>query len=249
MIKRKSRHELSLMRDAGKIVAEVLETMKTAVKPGVSTLELDEIATKIIKGHNAIPTFFGYGGFPATICASINNEVVHGIPRKDVILKDGDIISVDVGATYKGMVGDSAITLPVGEITDRAKLLLEVTEKSLYAAIEKMLVGNFLQDVSGAVEDVALAHEMGIVRQYGGHGVGHNMHEEPFVFNFRTGKQGPELKSGMTIAIEPMLTLGCDDVYTLDDDWTVVTADDSLAAHFEHTIAVTDNGPLILTQL
>lgn len=249
MIKRKSRHELSLMRDAGRIVAEVLETMKTAVQPGVSTFELDEIAHKIIKGHNAIPTFLGYGGFPATICASVNSEVVHGIPRKDVILKDGDIISVDVGATYKGLVGDSAITLPVGVISDRAKLLLEVTEKSLYAAIEKMLEGNLLEDVSGAVEDVALAHEMGIVRQYGGHGVGHNMHEEPFVFNYRAGKGGIELKTGMTIAIEPMLTLGCDDVYTLDDDWTVVTADDSWAAHFEHTIAITDNGPLILTQL
>ena len=249
MIQRKSRHQISLMKAAGSIVAEVLNEMKTAVKPGVSTFELDEIAYNIIVKNKAVPTFKGYQGFPATICASVNEEVVHGIPKKDVILKEGDIISVDVGATYKGMVGDSAVTLPVGKVSEELEMLLKYTNQSLYEAIAKMVPGNNLQEVSGAIEDTANAHGLGIVRQYGGHGVGSNMHEEPFVFNYRTGNPGPILKQGMTIAIEPMLNLGSDDVHTLSDGWTVVTSDGKPSAHFEHTVLVTDGDAEILTKL
>lgn len=249
MIKRKSRQQIKLQREAGRIVALVHAAMKEAVKPGVSTAELDQIAYDIIKSNKAIPTFKGYHGFPASICASVNEAVVHGIPSETQILKEGDIIAVDVGATYKGLVGDSAMTYAVGEINDELKNLLEVTNQSLFAAIDKMRAGNHLQDVSAAIEDVALANNMGIVRQYGGHGVGTEMHEEPFVFNYRTGNPGPVLKPGMVIAIEPMLNLGCDDVHTLEDQWTVVTDDGKPSAHFEHTVLVTDGEPDILTKL
>ena len=211
-------------------------------------MELDIIAQKIIKENRAIPTFLGYHGFPASICASVNEQVVHGIPSKDVILKAGDIISIDVGATFHGLVGDGAWTYPVGEISEDKKMLLETTEKALMAGVSRMMNGNLLEEVSAAVEDVALAKGLGIVRQYGGHGVGRNMHEDPFVFNYRTGNK-TILKTGMTIAIEPMLNLGRDDVYVLDDDWTVVTADSKASAHFEHTVLVGEDGPEILTKL
>lgn len=248
MISKKSREELKLMRHAGSIVALVHQEMKKAVCEGISTLELDDIARKVIKENKAIPTFFGYHGFPGAICASINEQVVHGIPSKDVILKKGDIISIDVGATFRGLVGDSAWTYPVGQISEDKKMLLETTEKSLFAGISRMLNGNLLEEVSGAIEDVANEKGLGIVRQYGGHGVGRNMHEEPFVFNYRTGNK-TVLKTGMTIAIEPMLNLGRDDVFVLDDEWTVVTADEKASAHFEHTVHVSDEGPEILTKL
>ena len=236
------------MRHAGSIVALVHQEMKKAVCEGISTLELDIIAQKIIKENRAIPTFLGYHGFPASICASVNEQVVHGIPSKDVILKAGDIISIDVGATFHGLVGDGAWTYPVGEISEDKKMLLETTEKALMAGVSRMMNGNLLEEVSAAVEDVALAKGLGIVRQYGGHGVGRNMHEDPFVFNYRTGNK-TILKTGMTIAIEPMLNLGRDDVYVLDDDWTVVTADSKASAHFEHTVLVGEDGPEILTRL
>mgnify|MGYP001851081599 CR=1 FL=1 len=248
MITKKSREELKLMRHAGSIVALVHQEMKKAVCEGISTLELDIIAQKIIKENRAIPTFLGYHGFPASICTSINEQVVHGIPSKDVILKAGDIISIDVGATFHGLVGDGAWTYPVGEISEDKKMLLETTEKALMAGVSRMMNGNLLEEVSAAVEDVALAKGLGIVRQYGGHGVGRNMHEDPFVFNYRTGNK-TILKTGMTIAIEPMLNLGRDDVYVLDDDWTVVTADSKASAHFEHTVLVGEDGPEILTKL
>ncbi len=248
MITKKSREELKLMRHAGSIVALVHQEMKKAVCEGISTLELDIIAQKIIKENRAIPTFLGYHGFPASICASVNEQVVHGIPSKDVILKAGDIISIDVGATFHGLVGDGAWTYPVGEISEDKKMLLETTEKALMAGVSRMMNGNLLEEVSAAVEDVALAKGLGIVRQYGGHGVGRNMHEDPFVFNYRTGNK-TILKTGMTIAIEPMLNLGRDDVYVLDDDWTVVTADSKASAHFEHTVLVGEDGPEILTKL
>lgn len=248
MITKKSREELKLMRHAGSIVALVHQEMKKAVCEGISTLELDIIAQKIIKENRAIPTFLGYHGFPASICTSINEQVVHGIPSKDVILKAGDIISIDVGATFHGLVGDGAWTYPVGEISEDKKMLLETTEKALMAGVSRMMNGNLLEEVSAAVEDVALARGLGIVRQYGGHGVGRNMHEDPFVFNYRTGNK-TILKTGMTIAIEPMLNLGRDDVYVLDDDWTVVTADSKASAHFEHTVLVGEDGPEILTKL
>ena len=248
MITKKSREELKLMRHAGSIVALVHQEMKKAVCEGISTLELDIIAQKIIKENRAIPTFLGYHGFPASICASVNEQVVHGIPSKDVILKAGDIISIDVGATFHGLVGDGAWTYPVGEISEDKKMLLETTEKALMAGVSRMMNGNLLEEVSAAVEDVALAKGLGIVRQYGGHGVGRNMHEDPFVFNYRTGNK-TILKTGMTIAIEPMLTLGRDDVYVLDDEWKVVTADSKASAHFEHTVLVGEDGPEILTKL
>lgn len=248
MITRKSREELKLMRHAGSIVALVHQEMKKAVCEGISTYELDMIASKIIKDNKAIPTFLNYHGYPASICTSVNEQVVHGIPSKDIILHAGDIISIDVGATYRGLVGDSAWTYPVGEISDDKKMLLETTEKALMAGISRMINGNLLEEVSAAVEDVALSKGLGIVRQYGGHGVGRNMHEDPFVFNYRTGNK-TVLKTGMTIAIEPMLNLGKDDVYVLDDDWTVVTADEKASAHFEHTVHVGEDGPEILTKL
>ena len=248
MIHRKSKYELKLLKAAGEIVAMAHEAAKDSIKEGLTTWELDKIVEDVIRKNKAIPTFMGYGGFPASICASVNEQVVHGIPSKDVVLKKGDIISVDIGATYHGFVGDSAWTYPVGEISQDVQNLLTYTQESLFAGISKMIPDNHLEDISAAIEDVAKAHNLGIVREYGGHGVGTQMHEEPFLFNYRTGSQGPLLKSGIVIAIEPMLNLGCDEVYQLDDGWTVVTADKKPSAHFEHTVAVTDDGPLILTK-
>lgn len=248
MINRKSRDEIKRMRHAGHIVALVHQKMKEVIEPGISTKELDNIAMNIIKKERAIPTFLGYHGFPGCICASINEQVVHGIPSNDVILKAGDIISVDVGATYAGMVGDSAWTYPVGEISKEAQKLLQVTEESLFAGITQMKVGNVLDDISGAIEAVAKREGMGIVRQYGGHGVGKEMHEDPFLFNYKVGNN-TQIKQGMAIAIEPMLNLGCDEVVVASDEWTVSTQDNKLSAHFEHTVVATDDGPLIMTQL
>lgn len=247
-VKAKSGYEIKLMREAGRVVALVHAEMKNVIKPGVSTKYLDEVAYQVIKDNKCEPSCLGYNGFPATICASVNDMVVHGIPSEKQILKEGDIITVDVCATYRGYVGDSAWTYPVGEISDENKRLLEITEKSLYAGLEKFKSGNLLDEVSGAIEDVANENHLGIIRHYGGHGVGANMHEEPFVFNYRINSPFV-LKKGMTIAVEPMLTLGGDDVEVLDDNWGVVTKDKSFAAHFEHTCLVTDNGADILTKL
>ena len=247
-IHRKSKFEVNLMKQAGNVVALVHAAMKDAVKEGVTTKELDEIAYKIIKSNKADPTFLGYHGFPGSICTSINEAVVHGIPSNEVVLKDGDIISIDVGATLRGFVGDSAWTYPVGNISDEKKKLLMATEKSLFAGLEHMKTNDKLENVAGAIEDVAKEYNLGIVRQYGGHGVGREMHEDPFVFNYRTNNTLTLLK-GMTIAIEPMLNLGGDDVIVLDDEWTVVTKDKKPSAHFEHTVHVTDDGPEILTKL
>jgi len=247
MIIRKSRHQISLMRTAGQIVAEVLNELQAIVKPGVTTFELDEAAYKIIVKSKAIPTFKGYFGFPASICASVNEEVVHGIPKKEVVLKEGDIISVDVGATYKGFVGDSAVTFPVGEVDPALSQLLDVTNQSLYEGIKKVTSGIRLGEMSGAIEDIANQYDYGIVKQYGGHGIGASLHEEPFIFNYRTADPGPILKSGMVLAIEPMFNLGTADVHTLADGWTVITNDLKPSAHFEHTVLVTDGEPEILT--
>ena len=247
MITRKSKYEISLMKSAGGIVARVLDELESAVKPGISTKELDEIAEKIITKNNAVPTFKGYKGYPASICASVNDEVVHGIPRKDVILQDGDIISIDVGVTYKGMVADSAITVGVGRISPDLERLIKGTKEALFDSISKMRAGNTLELVSGAIEDKANEYGFGLVKQYGGHGVGRNLHEDPFVYNFRTGMPGPVLKSGMVMALEPMFNLGSGDVHTLSDGWTVVTNDKKASAHFEHTVLITDGDPEILT--
>ena len=245
---KKSREEIKLIKKAGSVVALVHKEMKSIIKPGISTKYLDDIAYQIIKDNKCEPSFLGYHGFPGSICASINEEVVHGIPSEKVILKEGDIISVDVGATFRGLVGDGAWTYPVGDVSEDCKKLLKATEESLIAAVSKMRDGALLDDVSGAVEDVAHNYGLGIVRQYGGHGVGRNMHEDPFVFNYRVGNK-TVLKSGMTIAVEPMLNLGTDDVYVLEDQWTVVTKDHLPSAHFEHSVLITDEGPDILTRL
>ena len=249
MINRKSRDEIKRMRHAGHIVALVHQKMKEVVEPGITTKELDNIAMKIIKENRAIPTFLGYSGFPASICTSINEQVVHGIPSENVILKEGDIIAIDVGATYGGMVGDSAWSYRVGKVSDEIDKLMKVTEESLYAGIEQMRPGNVLDDISKAIEAVANREGYGIVRQYGGHGVGHEMHEDPFLFNYSVG-DNTLIKSNMAIAIEPMLNLGCDDVVvSKEDGWTVSTKDGKPSAHFEHTVIATDDGPLITTQL
>lgn len=247
-MKKKSREEIKLMRMAGNIVALVHQEMKKVIEPGISTLELDKIAYDIIKKNKAIPTFLGYAGFPNSICASINEQVVHGIPSKDVILKEGDIVSIDVGATFRDLVGDGAWTYPVGKISKEIENLLKVTEKALFKGIEQMFPNNPLENISAAIEDVALSAKVGIVRQYGGHGVGHQMHEEPFLFNYRTNSN-VIIKQNCAIAIEPMLNLGCDEVHTLSDDWTVVTDDKMPSAHFEHTVIATEDGPLITTVL
>lgn len=248
MIHKKSREEIKIMRHAGNIVALVHQEMARVVEAGISTLELDRIAFDVIKKNKAIPTFLGYCGFPNSICTSINEQVVHGIPSKDVILKKGDIISIDVGATYRGMVGDSAWTYAVGKIAPEVQNLMDVTKKALFNGIEKMIPETPLENVSAAIEDTALAANLGIVRQYGGHGVGQNMHEDPFLFNYRTGSN-VIIKKNCAIAIEPMLNLGCDDVHTLADEWTVVTDDKKPSAHFEHTVIATEDGPIITTQL
>ncbi len=249
MINRKSRDEIKRMRHAGHIVALVHQKMKEVVEPGISTKELDNIAMHIIKENRAIPTFLGYAGFPASICTSINEQVVHGIPSEDVILKEGDIIAIDVGATYGGMVGDSAWSYRVGKVSDEVDKLMKVTEESLYAGIEQMRPGNVLDDISKAIEAVANREGYGIVRQYGGHGVGHEMHEDPFLFNYSVG-DNTLIKPNVAIAIEPMLNLGGDDVVVSQEDgWTVSTKDGKPSAHFEHTVIATEDGPLITTQL
>ena len=248
MITRKSKEEIKKMRHAGHIVALVHQEMKRLIEPGITTKYLDDVAMRIIKENKAIPTFLGYHGFPGCICASVNEQVVHGFPLENVVLKEGDIISVDIGATYGGLVGDSAWTYAVGEISDEKQRLLKTTEEALFAGISQMRHGNILDMVAGAIEEVANREKMGIVRQYGGHGVGRAMHEDPFVFNYKTGNT-TMLKSGMTIAIEPMLNLGGDDVEVLSDDWTVQTIDKKPSAHFEHTVLVTDNEPVLLTTL
>jgi methionyl aminopeptidase len=248
MINKKSRDEIKRMRHAGHIVALVHQEMKKVVEPGISTKELDNIAMKIIKENRAIPTFLGYNGFPASICTSINEQVVHGIPSENAILKEGDIIAIDVGATYGGMVGDSAWSYRVGKVSEDVDKLMKVTEESLYAGIEQMRPGNVLDDISKAIEAVANREGYGIVRQYGGHGVGHQMHEDPFLFNYSVG-DNTLIKANTAIAIEPMLNLGCDDVVVADDGWTVSTKDGKPSAHFEHTVIATDDGPLITTKL
>ncbi len=248
MIKRKSREEIKLMRHAGHIVALVHQEMRKIVEPGISTKELDNIAMKVIKENRAIPTFLGYCGFPACICTSINEQVVHGIPSEKIILKEGDIISIDVGATYRGLVGDSAWSYAVGNVSDDIKKLMKATEEALYAGIEQMQIGNVLDDISGAVEDVALKYGYGIVRQYGGHGVGRVMHEEPFLYNYRVGDK-TAIKPGYGIAIEPMLNMGGDEVSVGIDEWTVSTIDKKPSAHFEHTVIAADEGPQIMTRL
>ncbi len=249
MIVIKSKNEIATMREAGRLVAQTLEQLRERVKPGVNTEELDAFAYDYIVKHSAFPAFKGYRGYPASICTSLNSQVVHGIPSKKVVLKEGDIISIDVGTVYNGFVGDGAITLPVGTVSPVAKELLLTTEGALMAAIEQCRPGRYLDDVSGAIEDYVEPHGFAVVREYVGHGVGRQMHEEPQIPNYRQGKRGPQLKPGMTLAIEPMVNQGTWQTRTLRDKWTVVTQDGKLSAHFEHSVAITEDGPEILTRL
>lgn len=246
MIVLKTDREIGYMRDAGKIVGQTLLELKKAIVPGVTTLELDRIADQYIRHAGAIPAFKGYGGFPANICTSVNEQVVHGIPGSRQ-LKNGDVISLDVGTKLNRYYGDAAITVPVGDVDDKLLKLLTVTEESLYKGIEKAIKGNRLSDISHAVQLHAESHGYGVVRDYVGHGIGQRMHEDPQIPNYGPPGRGPLLKNGMVLAIEPMINLGTPEVEVLADDWTVVTADGKISAHFEHTVAVTDGEPLILT--
>jgi len=239
--------EIAKMRRAGRVVAEVIEKTKEAIAPGVTTADLDLVARQVLERRSARSNFLNYHGFPAVICTSPNNMIVHGIPGS-YELKEGDIISVDCGAIIEGYHGDAAYTAPVGEISDLAKRLIEVTERSLYAGIDVMVEGNRLHDIGRAVQEVAEKAGFSVVRKYVGHGIGTAMHEEPQVPNYWPGSPGPKLKVGNVFAIEPMVNVGGPDTIELEDGWSVITADGSLSAHFEHTIAVTDDGPEILTK-
>src|SRR5689334_4613943 len=247
MIVLKSRSEIDTMRAAGRIVFGVLDELKKHVRPGVSTWDLDKVAEEYIRSQGAIPSFKGLYGFPATICASISEEIVHGIPSKKRVLVEGNVFTADVGAMIDGLHADSAYTYAVGEISPEAARLLKVTEESLYAGIKEAKAGNHVGDIGHTVQNVAEGAGFGVVRELVGHGIGRTFHEEPQVPNYGKPKRGPVLKVGMTIAIEPMITAGDPATRTLDDKWTVVTLDGSLSAHFEHTIAVTEKGPEILT--
>ncbi|MEJ8546580.1 type I methionyl aminopeptidase [Brevibacillus borstelensis] len=247
MIILKSKAELEVMREAGRIVALTHQELAKAIKPGVTTKQLDELAETFIRSKGAIPSFKGYGGFPGSICASVNEELVHGIPGKRV-LQEGDIISIDIGAQYQGFHGDSAWTYPVGNIAEEDQRLLRVTEESLYKGLEKAQPGARLSDISHAIQIHAEAAGFTLVREYVGHGIGQNLHEDPQVPNYGPPDRGPRLKPGMVLAIEPMVNAGERYVRTLEDNWTVVTVDRKRCAHFEHTIAITEDGYEIFTR-
>ena len=246
MILVKSSTEIEYMREAGRIVAKVHSVLKDMIQPGITTKELDEIAERIILEHGAQPAFKGYGGFPATICASVNEEVVHGIPG-DRMLREGDIISIDVGALKNGYYGDSAKTYPVGQISAKAEKLIRVTRESFYEGLKFCKVGYRLSDVSHAIQTHVEAEGFSVVRDYVGHGIGASLHEDPQIPNYGPSGKGPRLTAGMVLAIEPMINAGRFTVRVLGDNWTVVTADGSLSAHYEHTVAITDEDPVILT--
>ncbi len=249
MIARRNEKEIELLRHAGKIVAMTHEHLKPFIKAGISTKKLDEMAEKFIRSQGAVPSFKGYGGFPGSICASINDVLVHGIPNENHILKDGDVISVDIGANYQGYHGDSAWTYAVGEVSEEAKELMKVTEESLYLGLEQVKPGNRISDISNAIQTFVEAHGYGVPRDYTGHGVGSNLHEDPIIPNYGIAGRGPKIVSGMVMAIEPMVTLGDYHTKTLLDDWTVKTLDGKITAHYEHTIVVTDKGYEILTKI
>lgn len=246
MIYCKSNTEIELMRIAGRIVAETLEKIQEVIKPGITTKELDRIAEEYITSCGARPSFKGYYGFPASICASINSEVVHGIPDNRA-LREGDIISIDCGACYKGFHGDAARTFPVGNISETAQRLIDVTQKSFFEGVKFAVVGNRIGDIGHAIQTYVEANGFSVVRDYVGHGIGKQMHEEPSVPNYGRAGRGPKLNSGMTLAIEPMVNEGTYNVREESNGWTVVTLDAKLSAHYENTIAILDNGPEILT--
>jgi methionyl aminopeptidase len=248
MINLKSKREIEVMRDASRIVAEVLEELRHRCKPGVMTRELDHLAEGKTIQHGAEPAFKGYRGFPKALCTSINQQVVHGIPG-DYELKDGDIVGLDFGVLYRGYFGDAAITVPIGEILPETRDLLRVTQECLYLGIEQMVSGNHLSDLSRAIQVHAELHGFSLVKEFGGHGIGKSLHEDPMVLNYVVNGRGIKLKPGLVLAIEPMVNMGTDRVHILSDGWTVVTVDGKPSAHFEHTVAITENGPEILTKV
>ncbi len=246
MITIKSAREIEIMRVGGKITARTLTMLARTARAGMTTRELDRLAEKSIREQGGVPTFKGYNGFPASICASVNDVVVHGIPG-DYVLKDGDLLSIDIGTTFQGYVSDTAVTVPIGNVSEAAKRLLRVTQECLMLGIAQMQHGKRLSDIGHAVQQHAESHGYGVVRALVGHGIGKQMHEDPQVPNYGKAGQGISLKTGLCLAIEPMISEGTHDVDLLDDGWTVVTTDGKLAAHFEHTVALLDEGPRILT--
>ena len=249
MIIKKTAREIELMRTAGRIVALAHQEVAKNIAPGVSTLELDQIVERVIRENGAKPSFKGYGGFPGSICASINDVVVHGIPKASIILKAGDIISVDIGACYKGYHGDSAWTYPVGEISEADQNLMDVTLNALYKGLEKAKPNNRLSDISAAIGEYAKSFGYGVVEDFTGHGVGKSLHEDPAIPNYGIPNMGPVLQPGMTLAIEPMINAGTKNVKVCSDGWTTITRDGKKSAHFEHSILITDEGYEILTKL
>lgn len=247
MINIKGDYEIDLMRRSGRVTGYILRELEDYIKPGISTEDIDRHVEKIIKKHDMIPTFKGYQGYPANVCASINDEVVHGIPTKHRILEEGDIISVDIGSTYKGFVSDAARTYAVGKISKTARDIMEAAERSFFRGLEYCRVGNRLSDISHAIQESAEGDGYGVIRDLVGHGVGSNMHEEPQIPNYGKAGRGPRIAKGMAFAIEPMITEGTYEIVTLDDGWTIVTADGKLAAHYENTVIITDGEPELLT--
>jgi len=249
MIRYKSKNEIELIRKSGQILVKIFEEIRDKIRPGVSTWELDHIAESIIRSAGAVPSFLNYGTppFPGSICASINEEVVHGIPRKDRILQDGDIISVDVGAILNGYHSDAARTYPVGNISKEVQKLVNVTEECFWKGFEKVQIGNRLGDVSYAIEEHATAHGYGVVRELTGHGIGKQMHEDPDVPNYGKPGRGLRIEEGLVIAIEPMINMGTRNIIMLEDEWTIVTVDGKPSSHYENTIVATAQGPIVLT--
>ncbi|MFH1258432.1 MAG: type I methionyl aminopeptidase [Elusimicrobiota bacterium] len=246
----KTRQELECLRVSGRITAEVCAGLTKEVGPGVTTKKLDQLAGELIARLGAKPAFMGYRGYPANICASLNDEVVHGIPSDKRVLREGDIISLDLGVVYAGFYGDIAVTLPVGKISKKCEELLAITEESLYQGIKKASAGNRLQDISAAVQGLVESNGCSVVRSFVGHGIGRQLHEDPMIPNFLDpGEPNPQLRAGMVLAIEPMVNIGGWAVKVLSDGWTVVTVDGSLSAHFEHMVAITEQGPEILTRM
>ena len=243
----KSQREIELMRESCKLLGDVFHNMEKAIRPGISTKDIDTLGEKLIRGHGCTPNFLHYNGYPASICVSVNDEVVHGIPHKDHILQEGDIVSLDAGLIYKGYHSDMARTFPVGQVSEEARLLIERTRQSFFDGIKMARAGNHLFDISNAIDASIKPYGYGIVRDLVGHGIGTKLHEDPQIPNFAQKRRGPKIVAGMTFAIEPMINIGRADVEWLDDDWTVVTEDGSLSAHYENTILITEGDPEILT--
>ncbi|MDH5298350.1 MAG: type I methionyl aminopeptidase [Desulfobulbaceae bacterium] len=245
----KSPAEIGIMREANQIVAAALKMLGERIEPGLSTQQLDRWAEEFARDNGAVPAFKGYRGFPGSLCVSLNDQVVHGIPSKKVLVKDGDIVSIDFGVKYQGFYGDAAVTLPVGELPPRTMKLLQITRESLYKGIDQVRVGNRINDISKAVQKHVEAHGFSVVRQFVGHGIGTSLHEPPEIPNYGRREQTPRLLAGMVLAIEPMVNMGTHEVKVLADGWTVLTTDKKPSAHFEHSVAVTEDGPLILSEV